>query len=49
MASTLNNDDHDTLLTIQNLLDGNVWDEETIEEVARILHEAGYEINDIPA
>ena len=32
-----------------HLPDGNIWDTDILEEVARILNEAGYEINDIPA
>jgi IS5 family transposase len=49
MSATLNNDDHATLLTIQNLLDGKDWDAETLDEIASILNEAGYTVNDVTA
>lgn len=45
--STLLNDDHQTLLTIQNLLNGNEWDAETLDDIAQIMNDAGYEISDV--
>lgn len=47
--SSLDNDDHETLLTIQSLLGGNVWDKDLCTNIAAILDKAGYTIADLPA
>jgi hypothetical protein len=39
--------DHETLLFIQNILNGTVGGAATIVDIAQIMHEAGYEINDL--
>ena len=42
-------DDRQTLLSIQKLLNGTDWSADTIEKIARIMHEEGYEIDDLPS
>jgi hypothetical protein len=37
-------DDRDTLLSIQLLLNVTIWEDGTIDRIAQIVHEAGYEI-----
>ena len=36
--------DHDLLLEIQELLDGVEWTHETLEKIASLLHQHGYQI-----
>ena len=36
----------DTLLAIQALLDGVGWTPDTLEEIARLLRQAGYRVRD---
>lgn len=38
--------DHDLLLTIQELLDGVVWTPDTVETIAELMTENGYRIRD---
>lgn len=37
----------DALLAIQELLDGVEWTPDTLDEIARIMREAGYRIRDL--
>jgi hypothetical protein len=39
--------DHEALLNIQELLDGNSWTVDTLDEIALILTRAGYPIRDL--
>lgn len=38
--------DHDLLLTIQELLDGVEWTTDTVETIAELMVESGYRIRD---
>jgi hypothetical protein len=38
--------DNDTLLAIQELLDGTSWDADTLAQIAEIMVRAGYRIRD---
>lgn len=40
-------DDHEIIIAIQDTLDGVAWDADTVERIARILIDNGYEIGDI--
>jgi hypothetical protein len=42
-------EEHYILLSIQKLLNGTDWSADTIEKIARIMHEEGYEIDDLPS
>jgi hypothetical protein len=39
--------DHEAMLAIQELLDGQVWTAEVLEEIADVLQQAGYRVRDI--
>jgi hypothetical protein len=39
--------DHDLLLTIQELLDGVEWTADTVDTIARLMAESGYRIRDL--
>jgi hypothetical protein len=39
-------DDQETLLEIQQLLDGTAWSATTLDEIAEIMRQAGYRIRD---
>lgn len=39
--------DHETLLAIRDQLDGVEWSTRTLDEIAAILIEAGYQIRDL--
>lgn len=41
--------DHDIILRIQELMDGQEWSAETLEEIAELLREAGYRVRDLEA
>jgi hypothetical protein len=43
----MNMTDHDTLLAIQELLDGVEWSIDTLTHIASLLTEAGYRVRDI--
>ena len=49
LAYPTETEDHRALLFIQNILNGNEWDADIIEDVAQIMREAGYEIADLPS
>lgn len=38
--------DYDAMLAIQDLLDGQVWSPDTLEDIAKIMVNAGYRIRD---
>lgn len=39
--------DHDTLLAIQQLMDGTAWNSDTLEQIASVMVSAGYRIRDL--
>jgi hypothetical protein len=39
--------DHDLLLAIQRMLDGEEWQAETLDCIAELLHRNGYRIRDL--
>ncbi len=39
--------DHEAMLAIQELLGGQVWTAEVLEEIADVLQQAGYRVRDI--
>jgi hypothetical protein len=39
--------DHEAMLAIQELLDGQIWTAEVLEEIAAVLQQAGYRVRDI--
>ena len=39
--------DHDTLLAIQELLDGVEWTPQTFGDIADLMREAGYRVRDL--
>lgn len=40
-------DDHEIVLEIQQLLDGTEWQASLLEDIARLLTDAGYRVRDI--
>jgi hypothetical protein len=38
--------DHEIILAIQELMDGVEWTPDTLQEIAELLHENGYQIRD---
>lgn len=40
-------DDHEMILRIQELLDGQMWAADTLEEIASLLVDNGYRIRDL--
>lgn len=40
-------DDKDILLTIQDMLDGEIWTVDMLDDIASLLHENGYKISDV--
>ena len=39
--------DSDLLLAIQELLSGTVWTSDTLDEIAELMRESGYEIKEV--